>query len=109
MQGSYGAFSGEMQADFTGEYKENSLYTYGFIDFYTSLATLQLNTTQYLSADFTGAVAELPDVATEDTLPQFIDFFTRYEVYYTQRVTLGGSLGFYTALSKRDSLQQGLV
>lgn len=101
---SYGAFSGEMKADFTGEYNENTNFTYGLIDFFTSLATLQLNTVEYLNADFLQAVADLPNVATEDTLPLFIDFFTRYGIYYTQRVTLGGSLGFYTALSKRDSL-----
>ena len=106
VEGSYGAFSGEMKADFAGEYKENAAFTYGFLDFYTSLATLQLNTTEYLTADFLRTVAELPDVATEDTLPPFIDFFTRYGIYYTQRVTLGGSLGFYTALSKRDLLRK---
>ncbi|WNG44166.1 hypothetical protein F0U60_08650 [Archangium minus] len=107
---SYGAFSGEMKADYTSEYEESSLYAYAYNNFYAPLALIELNPgTEYLSSEFLSRVQSLPSVASKDTLPAFESFFTDYGIYYTQKVVLGGSLQFYVAVAQSSQLSSANI
>ena len=103
----YGAFSGEMKADYSGEFTQNTHYAYAYNNFYAPLAYLQLNNyEQYLSSDFTSHLAALPDTfdPTNDAL--FVAFFQRYGGSYTKRITLGGSFSFYVSVEQSSGLSE---
>jgi hypothetical protein len=106
VQGSYGAFSGEMKVDFAGEYSGSSNYSFAYNDFYSQLAYLELTQPQFQTSAFLQQVGELPDIADADTLPAFEAFFELYGIYYVQKVVIGGVLEFYTAVSNLSELAQ---
>lgn len=101
----YGAFSGEMQASFSSEFQRNAEYAYTYRDFYSQLATLTLGDgLAYRSGDFQQRLADLPDVVTPKTLPDFNSFFNDFGAYLTRRVTLGASMQFSVAVAKSSNL-----
>ncbi|MFD1674179.1 MAC/perforin domain-containing protein [Alicyclobacillus fodiniaquatilis] len=107
VEASYGAFSGEIRSDYSGEFTQNSQYVYSYKTSYNQLAFLELNdTSDYLNDDFKHAVAQLPDEVTPNNTQIFFQFFTKYGVYYTQKIVLGGSLKFLSSIEKKEELSQ---
>ncbi|WP_018653146.1 MAC/perforin domain-containing protein [Actinomadura flavalba] len=107
---SYGAFSGEFQSDFSGEYLRSSEYTFSYQSLYAQVARLQLvPDPQYLRAEFTDRLHELPPSFSVADLPTFEDFFNSFGVFYTAEVTLGAHLGFWIATAKTASLTRAEV
>jgi hypothetical protein len=106
VEASYGAFSGEMKADFASEYTESAEYAYAYTNFYSQLAYLELNHTEYLTNDFQQRVNDLPTIANEDTLPAFELFFNDFGIYYTSKIVIGGVLEFFVSLSKSSNMSK---
>jgi hypothetical protein len=101
----YGVFSGEMSADYAGEFDRNTRYTYVYNNFYAPLAYLQLNTDEtYLSAAFRDQVNALPAAFTTENFLDFVAFFRKFGGYYTKKVTLGGSFSFYVSVENSSEL-----
>lgn len=102
---SFGAFSGEMQADFATQFEDNSMYAYAYNDFYTQLAYIELNPgAEHLNDEFVKRVADLPAIANETTLPAFEAFFEEFGIYYTQKIVLGGQSSFLVAVDQSSQL-----
>src|SRR5438128_10408815 len=82
VQGSYGAFSGQMQQSYSHQFASNSEYFYSYRNSLARLALLQLipnNLDQYLTDYFQQRVSQLPtklpEEPTPDDLEPFADFF----------------------------------
>ncbi|MGC5774839.1 MAC/perforin domain-containing protein [Paenibacillus pabuli] len=100
IQGSYGAFSGEMALDYSGEFNKNSQYAYAYRNFYAETATLQFQyDARFLSDEFNERLNELPYELSDENLDVFSSFFNDFGMYFTNKIVLGGSLQFYTAVS----------
>ena len=107
---SAGAFSGEMQADYSGEFSANSQYMYAYTILHYPVAVLQLlDALPYIKGDFAERVLQLPDQVTNDNLSIFSRFFEDYGVYYTDKIVLGGSVELYIAISESDTLSKQSV
>lgn len=107
VQAHYGAFSGEMEASYSREVASSSDYSYAYRNFYSRLAVLTLllgEAQAALSDDFIRRYEALPSEVTLSTLPEFETFFQDFGVYVTSRVTLGGSLEYYSAVLKTAEL-----
>ncbi len=104
----YGAFSGSMQVDFASQFSRNAEYIYSFKTLYEQLATLTLEpvTENQLIAEFRNRISELPNQVDASNLQIFSDFFTDFGVYFTNRITLGASLGFYVSVETSSELDQ---
>jgi hypothetical protein len=105
VEASYGAFSGEIRTDYSSEFTQNTQYIYSYKTSYNQLAFLELNDTgTYLNDDFKNAVEKLPTEVNSNNTQIFFEFFTKYGVYYTQKIVLGGSLKFLSSIEKKEQL-----
>lgn len=105
VHGSYGAFSGQMEAAYGHQFTSNNEYTYSYRNYYSRLATLFIKIdTKYLTDYFAQRIAELPTTVNENNLIEFEEFFDDFGAYFTSEVNLGGSLDYYVAISKQSSL-----
>ncbi|GHO41923.1 MAC/perforin domain-containing protein [Ktedonospora formicarum] len=108
--GSYGAFSGEMQADYSGEFSTNSQYMYAYTIIHYPVAVLQLlDYLPYVKSEFAERVTQLPDQVTDTNLSVFSRFFEDFGVYYTDKIVLGGSVELYVAVSQSETLSKQKV
>ncbi|GCF11765.1 MAC/perforin domain-containing protein [Dictyobacter arantiisoli] len=107
---SAGAFSGEMQADYAGEFSANSQYMYAYTIIHYPVAVLQLlDYLPYVKGEFAERVTQLPDQVTDDNLSTFSRFFEDFGVYYTDKIVLGGSVELYIAISQSETLSKQSV
>ncbi|MCU4748827.1 MULTISPECIES: MAC/perforin domain-containing protein [Streptomyces] len=107
VQAGYGAFSGQLNADFDLSKHDTIENFYCYWRQITQLGTLSINPAQArlaLSQDFADDVSALPESLTEDNQDKYFDFFARYGPYYTQAVTLGGHLTLMNQVKKVGSL-----
>lgn len=105
VEGAYGAFSGEMKSDFSTEFNSNSHYVFAYRNFYSSIGELQFQFDEnLLSNEFLAALEALPFEVTEENSDTFAQFFRDFGIYYTDKVVLGGSLEFFTAINKSSDL-----
>ncbi|AEI42788.1 hypothetical protein PM3016_3694 [Paenibacillus mucilaginosus 3016] len=103
ISGKYGAFSGEMEADYSQAYHKNSQFDYAYRNFYTQVATLQYQyDPQYLSSEFLSRLSDLPYESDTDNLDIFSEFFNDFGVFFTSKVVLGGTLQFYISVDKQS-------
>jgi hypothetical protein len=100
-----GAFSGEMEAAFSAEYRNSTSFSYAYQQFYSQLASLELTGgAEYLVPGFRGDIDALPASFQPTDEAEFIRFFNTWGIYYTQRVILGGSLKLYTSVAESSGL-----
>ncbi|MEU6662037.1 MAC/perforin domain-containing protein [Streptomyces sp. NPDC046821] len=110
--GSYGAFSGEIDADFNLEHNTSSNSYFCYWRSITSLAVLETNpdlAKKAISDDFAAAVANLPLPLSQENQTAYFDFFATFGPFYTRHVSLGGDLMFLNQVTRRESLTKSSV
>ncbi len=104
---SWGAFRGEMSADYVVEQKNASEYAYAYYNHYRPLGTVELkNVGNYITEDFRNAVSALPATLTPANARAFLDFFEFWGVYYVRRATLGGRLKLLSSVLHTSELRK---
>lgn len=107
VEGNYGAFSGEMNADFGAAVETSAQYAFAKYTVTAQVATLGLLSPQgYLSDFFKAAVDQLPSVAAPGDLTKFSQFFEEFGIYYVRQVALGGSLSIVAQVNKASQLSE---
>ncbi|MFJ5779563.1 MAC/perforin domain-containing protein [Streptomyces sp. NPDC093094] len=110
--GSYGAFSGEMEADFSFERNTSSDSYFCYWRSVNSLAVLETNpdlAKKAISDDFAAAVDGLPLPLSEENKEDYFDFFAVFGPFYTRHVTLGGNLTFLNQVTRNESITKASV
>ncbi|HEY0733733.1 MAG TPA: MAC/perforin domain-containing protein [Herpetosiphonaceae bacterium] len=110
VHGSYGAFSGHMEAAYGHQFTRSSEYDYSFWSFFARLATLSIKVdTKYLTDYFAQRISGLPRTVNDSNLIEFEDFFNDFGAYFVSEVHLGGELDYYVSVSKESSLSKTTI
>ncbi|MEU9079949.1 MAC/perforin domain-containing protein [Kitasatospora sp. NPDC048538] len=107
LSASYGAFSGEVKADFDFSRKSSTESYYCYWRQALRMALLETNpdaAKAALSDDFVRDVEKLPAGFTEATRSTFYTFFARYGPFYVRSATLGGRLTLCNQVAKSEHL-----
>jgi MAC/Perforin domain len=105
VEASVGAFSAEVQSDYSSAFSSDTESAYAYRNIYSQLAYLSLNNApEYMTGAFAAALAGLPDSVSPQDLGPFARFFGRFGAYYVEKIVLGGSLQFYTTVSMASKL-----
>ena len=110
--GSYGAFSGEIEADFNLDRNSSSNSYFCYWRSINSLAILETNpdlAKKAISDDFAAAVAKLPLPLTDQNRTAYFDFFATFGPFYTRHVCLGGDLTFLNQVRRDESITKSSV
>jgi hypothetical protein len=106
--GTYGAFSGEIQADFGYSSTTTADSFLCYWRSYAPLAVLGINASKakaYLTDDFVAAVNALPvPLSVNENRTAYFDFFAAYGPFYTRSITIGGELSVFNQVSKSSQL-----
>ena len=106
IKGKYKLFKGQVEALFSKSNKELQNSFFYSQNFFSELGIAELNTidTQYFSDNFLNDLKNLPSLISSTNIKQFYAFFDTWGGYFIKEIKLGGSMRFYSAISKSTNI-----
>jgi len=109
--GSGFGFKGHFDMSYSHLAKSDKSYYYALVEATEQSYNLKLKEQgeSWLTPQFAGDLAKLPDSYTAATQKKFFTFFSKYGTHYVHQVKLGGSLYYYVAIEKSTTLDESKV